>query len=321
MARKLNIVIVTQGVSRVVDPLMCSQHNVVGILESMPRSFSGVPSDSFIIKILKKIYYALPISAESLKEYCRRKNIPYCYIWSKNQTLAEEWIRKVNPDLVVVFGMSQLLKNDILKIPKLGVINLHPSFLPSYRGPNPDFWQYYDEETFPGVTVHYLDAGEDTGDIIYQEKLHIPLGTKSPERLNKLIGGLGVQLLFKAIDAIAQGHASRITQPKQSPTVRARNLTPEEHSIIIDWKNWPIERIWHILRGTESWLNAVPMPKGVFAGQRWVIKEYEKTEAAVGHAGTLGRYKKCKCIFTSDGVIYVGIDFQIRKTLIKLLRK
>lgn len=319
MKNKLRIVLITQGVSRVVVPLLNSGHEIVGILESMPRGFDENKKKSLVIGLLKKIYSAIKGSDYCLRDFCLARKIPYNFIWKKNAVAISSWLNFLRPDLIVVFSMSQLLRNEILKIPPLGVINLHPSILPSYRGANPDFWQYYDMEMHPGVTVHYLDSGEDTGDIIFQDRIYIPLGTKSPARLDKMIGELGVFLLLRAVDAIAQGNAPRKSQPKISPTARARNLLPDEHIRIIDWECWPIERVWHVLRGTELWLNAIAQPGGVWKGQRWSIEEYEKTDVQQGDLGCIGIYKKRKCIFVRDGVIYIRIHFDWKKALIVAL--
>ncbi|WP_286998389.1 MULTISPECIES: methionyl-tRNA formyltransferase [Comamonas] len=319
--REIKILLITQGVSRLVKPLFNSEYQVVGVLESMPREFNNFKKNSLLADILKKIYSRVMNKDLSLSDFCKKKNIAYNFICKKNAKEVAAWIESLKPDLIVVSSMSQLLKEDVLKIPPLGVINLHPSFLPNYRGANPDFWQYYDMEMNPGVTVHYVDVGEDTGDIIFQERVHIPLGTKSPARLDKLIGELGVSLMLKAIDATAHGNAPRTPQPAQSPTARSRNLKPEEHTQIIDWKNWPIERVWHVLRGTELWLNAIKQPVGMLAGQRWSIQEYEKTEMPQGTPGEVGRYKKRKCVFTKDGVIYIDINFDIKKVILKILQK
>lgn len=294
---------------------------MVGVLESKPREFDNLKKKSVLLDLLKNIYSRVKRKDLSLSDFCKKKNIAYNFICKKNEKEAADWIENLKPDLIVVSSMSQLLKEDILKIPPLGVINLHPSFLPKYRGANPDFWQYYDMEMNPGVTVHYVNVGEDTGDIIFQERVHIPLGTKSPARLDKLIGKLGVSLMLKAIEAIAHGNAPRTPQPVQSPTARSRNLKPEEHTQIIDWQHWPIERVWHVLRGTELWLNAIKQPVGRLAGQRWSIQEYEKTEMLQGIPGEIGRYKKRKCVFTKDGVIYIEINFDIKKFILKFLEK
>ena len=319
--KKIKILLITQGVSRLVRPLFGSGHQVVGVLESMSRDYDGQRRKSLLMGLLRKIYNISKKKNISLPDFCEKKNIPYNFIWKNNTEEIVGWVENLKPDLIVIFSMSQLLKDDILKIPRLGVINLHPSFLPEYRGANPDFWQYYDMEMNPGATVHYVNAGEDTGDIIYQERVHIPLGTKSPARLDKLIGELGVSLMLKAIDAIAQGSAPRTPQPAQSPTPRSRNLKPEEHTQVIDWKHWPMERVWHVLRGTELWLNAIAQPAGLMAGQRWSIQEYEKIEVPQGTPGKIGKYKNRKCVFTKDGVIYIDIDFDIKKSILKIIQK
>lgn len=319
--KAIKILLITQGVSRLVEPIIESGHQVVGVLESMSRDYEDSKNKSFFIRSIKKIYGIAIGKSIFLPDFCRSKNIAYNVIWKGNEKEVVSWIKNLNPDLIVVFSMSQLLRDDILKIPRLGAINLHPSFLPSYRGANPDFWQYYDMEMNPGVTVHYVNAGEDMGDIIYQERTHIPLGTKSPARLDKLIGELGVSLMLNAIDSIALGNAPRMPQTAQSPTERARNLKPEEHTQIIDWQHWPIERVWHVLRGTELWLNAIAPPAGLMAGQRWSIEEYEKVDVPQATLGKIGKHKNRKCVFTKDGLIYIGIDFDIKKAILKILCK
>lgn len=318
-AGSLKIIIITQGVSRLVKPILASGYQVVGVLESMPRDFDGARKNSLLVLILKRIYRIIKRKDVFLDDFCKKKHIPYNFIWRNNANEVSIWIKDLKPDLIVIFGMSQLLKIDILKIPSLGVINLHPSFLPSYRGPNPDFWQYYDMELNPGATVHYVNEGEDTGDIICQDRINIPLGTKSTERLDKLIGELGVSLMLKAIHAIAQRTAVRVPQPKQSPTLRARNLNLEEHTQVIDWENWPIERVWHVLRGTEQWLNSIAQPTGLMAGQRWSIQEYERTNKNLGRPGEIGKNKNRRCVFAKGGVIYIGIDFNIKKTIFEIV--
>ena len=315
----MRIVLITQGVSRVVVPLLNSGHEIVGILESMPRGYDA-SKKTILLDLLKKLYSLANRGNVFLPGFCKNKGIPYNFLWAGNSEHIEGWLRALQPDLIVIFSMSQLLREDVLRIPRLGVINLHPSFLPEYRGPNPDFWQYHDMEMNPGITIHYVDPGEDTGDIIYQERIFVPLGTKSPERLDKLIGELGVPLLLKALDAVAQGNAPRVPQPAQSPTKRARNLKIEEYKRIIDWERWPIERIWHVLCGTELWLDAVPPPAGLLSGQRWSIKDYEKIESSVGPTGTIGRHKRRRCIFLRDGVIYIDIDFDLKRSILRLFQ-
>lgn len=81
--------------------------------------------------------------------------------------------------------------------------------LPEYRGPNLDIWQYINLEMNPSVTVHY--KGENTGGILNQERVHIPLGTKS---LDKLIGEVGARNLIKTIGEISTGAAQSLNLKK-----------------------------------------------------------------------------------------------------------
>lgn len=274
----MKIVLITQGISRVVHPLVESRDKVLAIVEAAPRGLSKRRLlKSFIRKILA-LENILKSTPATLKGLGKKKNIPYRFMNPGRDLALAEWLKSLNPDLIVVFSMSQLLSEDIFSIPKLGTINLHPSFLPEFRGPNPDFWQYYYQVLSPGVTVHFIDKGEDTGDIIIQERVSLPLGVKSPERLDKLIGEIGIKILLKAIDALENGSYTRITQPKESPTPRARIIKKTEHRSLIDWNEWPIERVWHLMRGTELWLDCIDQPNGLYRGQRWVVGDYEKFE-------------------------------------------
>lgn len=298
----------------IVKPIVdCELIEVVGIIECKPRIERKK-------KILNKLFSLIKQNITApLRYYSDEMGIPYYYMKKSDQDLAD-WIKEINPDLIVVYSMSQLLKADIFNIPKYGTINLHPSLLPRYRGPNPDFWMYYNVDLEKGVTVHYIDEGEDTGDILLQESFKMELGMKSPDVNDIAISKIGVNLLIKAVTEIE--YLKRKAQPALSPTPRARNLKVEEHETIIDWNVWHIERVWHILRGTELWLNAIKQPGGIYIGNRWIIGEYKKLE----HFLTSGRIYKNKygykyCVACKDGIIELVCKVNLKSTLIFVLKK
>ena len=315
----MKVILITQGLSRVLLPLIQSEHSIVGVIESMPRDFSECKKDSLLYSLLKKTYFLFNKKYQTLKGFCEDRGIKYTHICKGRDKEVEQWVESIAPDLIVVFSMSQLLKESVFAQAKYGTINMHPSYLPEYRGANPDFWQYYNMEMNPGVTVHYVNEGEDTGDIIYQERVHIPLGTKSPECLDKLITETGVSLMLQAIRAIKEGYAPRISQPLLSPTDRARNLNADEHSTIIDWGKWPIERIWHVLRGTELWLDAVEQPSGIFKGQRWIVGDFEKYSNQ-DPAGSIVKYKNRTAVAVPEGYIFLSINFSFKKAVLSFLK-
>jgi methionyl-tRNA formyltransferase len=312
---------ITQGVSRIVEPLFCSRHQMVAVLESAPRNYIKQPGQHKLMGLARYFYSKIKRQPLSLEKKAEQHGLPYRFMTTSDEPGLVEWVKDLNPDIIVVFSMSQLLKEKIFSIPKYGTINLHPAMLPEYRGPNPDFWQYYNMEMTPGVTVHYIDAGEDTGDIIYQERTEIPLGIKSPPRLDKLIGEVGVKLILQALDAIQTNQAPRIMQPKHSPTPRAKNLTPDEHQTIIDWQNWPIERIWHVLRGTELWLNALPQPSGLWEGHRWIVGEFDHELTKCTSPGQIVKENGRFCVVCKDGRIYLTRNLDVKKLIMNLLRR
>ena len=311
----MKIILITQGVSRIVYPLLSSDHQVIAVIESAPRDYKKNKKQGLIWNFAKTIYKAFSKSTITLEQLCSNKSIPYKFMLSSDDNGLDDWIKSLSPDLIVVFSMSSLLKRKIFDIPKHGTINLHPAYLPDYRGPNPCFWQYLNMEMQPGVTVHYINDGEDDGDIIFQDRVTIPIGIKSPERLDKLVGELGVSLITRSLDAIENGTAPRIKQPKTSSTIRARNLKPEEHESIIDWNNWDGNKVWHLLRGTESWLNAFPQPRGIFRGNRWSIDEYIETPILSKKPGTLFKRNGEYFIATRNGRIRLSCKLRLKNLI------
>ncbi|MDP0589322.1 MAG: formyltransferase family protein [Candidatus Endonucleobacter bathymodioli] len=313
---KQNIIIITMGLSRVVKPITAA-HNVVGIIECSSRK-NQQSNNKLLFKATEKIYSFIKKEIQTLKSFALTENIPYYFMDNGSDQALEKWAKDINPDVIVVYSMSQLLKKNIFNIPKYGTINLHPALLPSYRGPFPDFWMYYNCEKEGGVTIHYIDEGEDTGDIIYQEKYPIPVGMKSPDMLNLAVGKIGTSLLLKALDNI--GNLPKQKQLQQSPILRARNIRQDEHKNIIDWDEWDIERIWHILRGTESWLNALEQPNGLCTGQRWTIENYENCRMDSNYqvSKIYTSYGK-KFVACQGGKIFVSINFSLKTLIISLL--
>ena len=102
------------------------------------------------------------------------------------------------------------------------------------------------------MTLHYINKGEDTGDIIFQERVLIYYGEKLDEVIHKL-SFAGIKLLLKAMDCIEKGDVPRVKQPVTPPTVRARKIKPEEYNELIRWNEWDVERIFHFLSGTPKY--------------------------------------------------------------------
>ncbi len=308
------IIIITQGVSSIVLPLLNSRNKIIGIIEAAPRAKNK--GYKKIFSILLQLVHMVISKADTLKDLAEKEAIPYYYMDNGSDIKLKKWVRNLAPSLIVVYSMSQLLKENIFTIPQFGTINLHPALLPKYRGPNPYFWMYYNMDLKPGVTVHYIDNGEDTGDIIYQESFDLPLGTKLAVLKKTLIDELGVPLLLKAIEAITKGAAPRMIQPEVSPTLRAKNIKKLNSLEFIDWQNWSIERIWHFLCGTEGFI----YPKGYSTGFSWSIQEIRYQEKQEYEPSKIYKENGQYFLSCSEGKIFLKANFSLKNWILSFLR-
>ena len=95
-----------------------------------------------------------------------------CDIYITDSRINTSFCKKQNFDFLISYGYKFMLKNDILSLFENSAINLHISYLPYNRGSDPNFWSFI-ENSKKGVSIHYMDTGLDTGDIIAQKELFI----------------------------------------------------------------------------------------------------------------------------------------------------
>jgi folate-dependent phosphoribosylglycinamide formyltransferase PurN len=100
-------------------------------------------------------------------------NIKHLSITSINKKKNIELIKELQPDMIITILFNQILKEELLKIPRYGAINIHPAYLPYYRGFSPCFWVLVNNEKETGVSIHYLTKGIDDGPILWQDKVRI----------------------------------------------------------------------------------------------------------------------------------------------------
>jgi len=99
-------------------------------------------------------------------------------ILQTTEKISPDLILLNNIDIVVSFGYRHILKKNILDLLPNKFFNLHISFLPWNRGADPNFWSFYDQ-TPKGVSIHLIDEGIDTGDIISQREIEFDLNTET----------------------------------------------------------------------------------------------------------------------------------------------
>ncbi len=187
----------------------------------------------------------MKLVASPVKEYAIEKGLKLFQPEkiSNNDEFKNE-IKELTPDLVCVVSYGVILPKSFLKIPALGCINVHPSMLPKYRGPAPIQWAILNGDKETGVSIMYLDAGMDSGDIILQEKVEIGNDETTGELWNRL-SGIGARLLTKVVTDISNGIIERTPQPEEF--VLAPMLDKEMSKI--NWQEKTSNEIKNLVRG------------------------------------------------------------------------
>jgi len=108
------------------------------------------------------------VAATNFIKMARARGIPVHEPGSPNTPDFIAVVRRLEPDIFLAVGYTNLLKAELLAIPRLLAANFHASLLPAYRGKHPLYWALQNGERWVGLTVHVMDQGLDTGDILYQ---------------------------------------------------------------------------------------------------------------------------------------------------------
>ncbi len=166
-------------------------------------------------------------------------------------------IKKLNPDVICVVAYGKIIPKEILDLPKLGCINVHPSLLPKYRGAAPIQSAIINGDEKTGVTTMYLNEKMDEGDIILQEETIIGNDETSGELWNRL-SKLGAELLLKTLKQIENGTALRKKQGKNA----TYTTMIDKKMARINWQEKSAKEIKNLVRGLNPILGAYSTLKG-----------------------------------------------------------
>lgn len=157
-------------------------------------------------------------------------------------------ILELNPDIIVTCAYGQMIPTEVLDYPRLGSINVHASLLPYHRGGAPIHRAIINGDTKTGITIMYMGAGMDSGDIISQKEIDI-LDTDTAETLFDKLSVLGSELLYETLPSIIDGTNDRIKQDETKATY-SYNIKPEDE--VIDFNKTKRE-VFNQIRGLNSW--------------------------------------------------------------------
>ena len=164
---------------------------------------------------------------------------------------ATEELRKYPADVYVVAAFGQILTQEILDMPPYGCLNIHASLLPKYRGASPIQHVIIEGEEKTGITVMQMDAGIDTGDMLYKKEIPIE-AEENYETLHDKLTVLGGEAIVEAIELLEQG---KLVPEKQedSDSCYAPKIAKEMGRIEFSKSAAEIDRL---IRGMTPWPSA-----------------------------------------------------------------
>ncbi len=182
------------------------------------------------------------------------------------------WIAEREVDVLLNVHSLSIVHDDVTRAPAIGSFNLHPGPLPAYAGMNVVTWAIVRGETSHGVTLHWMDAGVDTGAVAYAVRFPVAADDTGLSVFTRCVRE-GVPLVFRLLDAAAEDPASipRVRQEGER-TVYLRRQVPNEGRV--DWDR-PARAVHDLVRGCD--FGPFPSPCG-----------HPATRAAAGVVGVLG---------------------------------
>jgi len=155
-------------------------------------------------------------------EYARRKNISTFEIENPNSKKSINMLKGLNPDVIIKQSQS-IIGKELLRIPTIGVINRHNALLPKNRGRLTPFWVLYKEEKKTGVSIHFVEEGIDSGDIIVQETYDVDKRDTFSSLVEKNYK-IAPRAMLKALDKLEKGDKDFISNNDELATY---NTTPD----------------------------------------------------------------------------------------------
>ncbi|MFD2661030.1 methionyl-tRNA formyltransferase [Paenibacillus thailandensis] len=197
------------------------------------------------------------LTPSPVKEEALRHGLPVLQPERMRSEDAVAAVAALKPDLIVTAAYGQILPKGVLELPRLGCINVHGSLLPKYRGGAPIQRSIMNGERVTGVTIMYMAAGLDTGDMISRVEVPIEDDDTSGTMFEKL-SVAGAKLLGATLPSIIDGTAGAVPQREEEATY-APNLTREDERI--DWSKSAVQ-IHNQIRGLSPMAGAFTQLEG-----------------------------------------------------------
>jgi methionyl-tRNA formyltransferase len=215
------------------------------------------------------------LTASPVKEAALRLDLPVYQPERVRRPEAVAALADQKPEAMIVVGYGQIIPQAAIDIPPYGIINVHASLLPKYRGAGPVQWAIANGETRTGVTTMRIDAGLDTGDMLLKAETEIGPEETAIE-LGARLAARGAALLVETL-----AHLDTITPQKQDPAQASYAPLLKKEDGLIDWRQ-PACVIHNRVRGFQPW-------PGGYTRFRGQVLHISKSRVSTGEPGVTGR--------------------------------
>ncbi|MCP4681255.1 MAG: methionyl-tRNA formyltransferase [Desulfobacterales bacterium] len=208
-------------------------------------------------------------------------------------------IRGKTPDLLIIVAFGQILRKNLLDIPKWGTLNVHASLLPKYRGAAPIHWAILNNETKTGLTAMRMDEGLDTGPVLLQEEVAIHTDETTGE-LHDRLAGLSGEFLQKTLQGLAE---NRLTEQSQDETQSVYAPKIDRHMSFVEWAR-PAQSISALIRALDPRPGAYTTLRGkeikLFSSS---VKDEERVDVIPGRVA--GYFEGALEVETGKGLVRI----------------
>jgi methionyl-tRNA formyltransferase len=195
------------------------------------------------------------LAASPVKEAATRLGLPVYQPERVRRPESAEHLRALGANGMVIVGYGQIIPQTIIDLAPNGIINVHASLLPKYRGAGPIQWAIINGETRTGVTTMRIDAGLDTGDMLLKAETEIGPDETAVE-LGRRLASIGADLLVQTLSQL-----DSIVPEKQDPAQATYAPILKKEDGLIDWSQ-PAQTIHNRVRGLQPWPGAYTTFRG-----------------------------------------------------------
>ena len=228
----------------------------------------------------------LKVTPSPVKEKALLYQLPVYQPTTLKSAYEEERLAGFHADVMVVAAYAMLLPAPVLRIPRLGCINIHPSLLPRWRGAAPIQRTVFAGDTITGVSIMQMDQGLDTGPVLLQRQ-YVLDPEETSQTLHDKMANLGADALIETLNLLAQKNIEAKVQDSTQATY-AHKISKEE--ALIDWMR-PAEELACEVRAFNPW----PVAYTSWKGQNlriWkakvIAKDHQAEPRTIVHAGRDG---------------------------------